>query len=126
MLIYLCSLNSAFISGDRTRRSPSARLLPYTDSAVHRSKEVVDGCARLDRLSLHCALPSMLSQCYDVLLLIWLLPCNSQIPHGAYFIMVDASSLRVPDDFETTPYIKTQLKDFRMAYFVAKTCDVVW
>ncbi|UZJ56113.1 hypothetical protein CBS101457_005433 [Exobasidium rhododendri] len=47
------------------------------------------------------------------------------IPHGAYFIMVDASSLRVPDDFETTPFIESQHQDFRMAYFVAKTCDVV-
>ena len=40
--------------------------------------------------------------------------------------MCDASSLQIPEDFEFTPYIEKQHKDFKMAYFLAKTCDVVW
>lgn len=48
------------------------------------------------------------------------------IPQGAYFIMCDASSLEIPADFKFSPFIEKQHRDFKMAYFVAKTCDVVW
>lgn len=51
-------------------------------------------------------------------------PC--QVPHGAYFILADASAIKIPEDFEYTPFVAKQHKDFKTAYFLAKTCDVVW
>lgn len=48
------------------------------------------------------------------------------VPHGAYFIMADASSLELPADFEYPDSFKNQPRDYKMAYFLAKTCDVVW
>lgn len=47
------------------------------------------------------------------------------IPHGAYFIMADASPIQMPTDFEFTDFVNKQHKDFKLAYFIAKTCDVV-
>lgn len=47
------------------------------------------------------------------------------IPHGAYFIMADASSLQMPSDFQFSEFVAKQSKDYKMAYFIAKTVDVV-
>lgn len=44
------------------------------------------------------------------------------LPEGAYFIMVDASSIQVPDDY---PFPETLQSHYHMAYFVAKEAKVV-
>lgn len=39
--------------------------------------------------------------------------------------MADFSPLQIPDGFEYTDFVAKQKHDFKMAYFLAKTCDVV-
>lgn len=39
--------------------------------------------------------------------------------------MADFSSLEIPEDFQFTEFVSKQKRDFKMAYFLAKTCDVV-
>jgi kynurenine aminotransferase len=46
-------------------------------------------------------------------------------PSGSYFVMVDMSSIQIPDDFEYGPQIQNRDKSYKMAWFVAKTVDVV-
>ena len=47
------------------------------------------------------------------------------VPHGSYFVLVDASSVRIPDDFDLPPQIKSKPRDFHVCWFISKTCDVV-
>lgn len=44
------------------------------------------------------------------------------LPEGAYFVMVDASSIKVPEDY---PFPKDLQPHYRMAYFVAREAKVV-
>jgi kynurenine aminotransferase len=46
-------------------------------------------------------------------------------PHGSYFVLADFARLRIPEDFELPEEIKRRPRDFHMAWFVAKTCNVV-
>lgn len=44
------------------------------------------------------------------------------LPEGAYFIMVDASAIQIPEDY---PFPEDVQKHYRTAYFVAKEAKVV-
>lgn len=47
------------------------------------------------------------------------------IPHGAYFVLVNTKRLEIPDEFESLDLIKSRGRDWRAAWFVAKTAGVV-
>ncbi|WFD33843.1 hypothetical protein MCUN1_000666 [Malassezia cuniculi] len=47
------------------------------------------------------------------------------VPYGSYFVLVDASSIRIPDDFEVPPHVAAKPRDYHVCWFIAKTCDVV-
>lgn len=47
------------------------------------------------------------------------------VPHGSYFVLVDASAIRIPDDFELPPHVLAKPRDNHVCWFIAKTCDVV-
>lgn len=47
------------------------------------------------------------------------------IPHGAYFVLVNTDRLEIPDEFESLDLIKDRTRDWRAAWFVAKTAGVV-
>ena len=47
------------------------------------------------------------------------------IPQGSYFILADISHVRIPADFDIPHRIKVKAPDYHVAWFIAKTCDVV-
>jgi kynurenine aminotransferase len=50
-------------------------------------------------------------------------------PHGSYFVMADASRIRIPPEWpaanKVPPAILAKPRDYLIAYFIAKICDVV-
>ncbi|PKI85487.1 hypothetical protein MVES_000584 [Malassezia vespertilionis] len=47
------------------------------------------------------------------------------VPHGSYFVLVDASSIHVPEDFPFPDAVLKKARDYQICWFIAKTCDVV-
>ncbi|KAL4399904.1 arylformamidase [Malassezia pachydermatis] len=47
------------------------------------------------------------------------------VPFGSYFVLVDASRIQIPADFELPPEVKRKPRDYHVCWFIAKTCDVV-
>lgn len=47
------------------------------------------------------------------------------IPHGSYFVLVDASGITIPPDFALPDAVRAKPRDYQMCWFLAKTCDVV-
>lgn len=47
------------------------------------------------------------------------------VPHGAYFVLVNTKRLEIPAEFESLDLIKSRARDWRAAWFVAKTAGVV-
>lgn len=47
------------------------------------------------------------------------------LPHGSYFVLVDASSIQIPADFEFPDEVLKKPRDYHMCWFIAKICDVV-
>lgn len=46
-------------------------------------------------------------------------------PSGSYFVMVDLSAIEIPAEFDFPEDIRARDKSYQMAWFVAKTADVV-
>ena len=47
------------------------------------------------------------------------------MPHGSYFVLVDASNIRIPDDFDLPEQVRRKPRDYHVCWFVGKVCDVV-
>lgn len=47
------------------------------------------------------------------------------MPHGSYFVLVDATRIQIPADFELPPDVARRARDYHVCWFIAKVCDVV-
>lgn len=47
------------------------------------------------------------------------------VPHGSYFVLVDASRIQIPADFPFPDEVRKKPRDYQMCWFLAKVCDVV-
>jgi len=47
------------------------------------------------------------------------------VPHGSYFVLVDASSIRIPDDFEMPDEVRSKARDYHICWFIGHVCDVI-
>ncbi|SHO75830.1 Similar to S.cerevisiae protein BNA3 (Kynurenine aminotransferase) [Malassezia sympodialis ATCC 42132] len=47
------------------------------------------------------------------------------IPHGSYFVLVDASNIRLPDDFEMPDEVRVKARDYHVCWFIGHLCDVI-
>ena len=47
------------------------------------------------------------------------------VPHGSYFVLVDASRIQIPADFPFPDEVRKKPRDYQMCWFLGKVCDVV-
>ncbi|WFD29191.1 hypothetical protein MSPP1_000197 [Malassezia sp. CBS 17886] len=47
------------------------------------------------------------------------------VPHGSYFVLVDATPVRIPADFPLPAAVRSKARDYHVCWFIAKLCDVV-